>query len=96
MRVEMSAKEFAEYTDYLKRKPKRSKEWIELQKRINDYCRDHRTMRRSFATQQNFIYGAIKFVTGINQIDRLKGKQVLLASNLFNELTSLRDLYSKE
>lgn len=88
MRVEMTAKEFAEYTNYLKHKPKLSREWIDLRKEITNYCHSHKTMSRSFSTQQNFIYGAIRFVTGISQVD--------LARMVFHELAEKRDNFSSE
>ena len=88
MRVEISAKEFAEYTNYLKHKPKLSREWIDLRKEITNYCHSHKTMSRSFSTQQNFIYGAIRFVTGISQVD--------LARMVFHELAEKRDNFSSE
>lgn len=96
MKVEMTAKEFAEYTNYLKHKPKLSREWIDLRKEITNYCHSHKTMSRSFSTQQNFIYGAIRFVTGISQIDQLKGSQVDLARMVFHELAEKRDNFSSE
>lgn len=97
MKVEMTAKEFAEYTEYLeRRKPKLSREWIDLRKEITNYCHSHKTMSRSFSTQQNFIYGAIRFVTGISQIDQLSGNQVDLARMVFHELAEKRDNFSSE
>lgn len=97
MKVEMTAKEFAEYTEYLEqRKPKLSREWLDLRKEITNYCHSHKTMGRSFSTQQNFIYGAIRFVTGISQIDQLKGNQVDLARMVFHELAEKRDNFSSE
>lgn len=53
-------------------------------------------MSRSFSTQQNFIYGAIRFVTGISQIDQLSGSQVDLARMVFHELAEKRDNFSSE
>ena len=52
MRVEMTAKEFSEYTQYLKHKQGKAHDpnWLVLRKEITDYCRSHSTMRRSFAT----------------------------------------------
>lgn len=88
IRVEMTAKGFAEYTNYLKHKPKLSREWIDLRKEITNYCHSHKTMSRSFSTQQNFIYGAIRFVTGISQVD--------LARMVFHELAEKRDNFSSE
>lgn len=89
MKVEMTAKEFAEYTEYLEhRKPKLSREWLDLRKEITNYCHSHRTMGRSFSTQQNFIYGAIRFVTGISQVD--------LARMVFHELAEKRYNFSSE
>lgn len=97
MKVEMTAKEFAEYTEYLEhRKPKLSREWLDLRKEITNYCHSHKTMGRSFSTQQNFIYGAIRFVTGANQIDSLHGDQVWLARLVFNDLAEKRFDYSRE
>ena len=97
MKVEMTAKEFAEYTEYLEqRKPKLSREWLDLRKEITNYCHSHKTMGRSFSTQQNFIYGAIRFVTGISQIDQLKGSQVDLARMVFHELAEKRDNFPSE
>lgn len=97
MKIEMTAKEFAEYTKYLdRRKPKLSREWLDLRKEITNYCHSHKTMSRSFSTQQNFIYGAIRFVTGISQIDQLKGSQVDLARMVFHELVEKRENFSNE
>ena len=96
-KVEMTAKQFAEYTEYLdRRKSKLSREWLELRKEITNYCHSHKTMSRSFSTQQNFIYGAIRFVTGISQIDQLKGSQVDLARMVFHELAEKRENFSNE
>ena len=97
MKVEMTAKEFAEYTEYLeRRKPKLSREWIDLRKEITNYCHSHKTMSRSFSTQQGFIYGAIRLVTGVNQIDSLQGHQVAIARAVFDELADWRERFSNE
>lgn len=98
MRVEMTAKEFSEYIQYLKHKQGKAHDpnWLVLRKEITDYCRSHSTMRRSFATQQNFIYGAIRLVTGINQIDNLQGHQVSVARQVFVTLKNWRMAFSDE
>ncbi len=98
MRVEMTAKEFSEYTEYLKHKQGRTCDpnWLVLRKEISDYCHSYATWRRSFPTQQNFIYGAIRFVTGVNQIDSLQGHQVAVAHEVFDTLTAWRERFSDE
>ncbi|MCH3922351.1 hypothetical protein [Limosilactobacillus sp.] len=97
MKIEMTPREFAEYQEYRNRhRTRRDPRWIQLQHEISAYCHGHETMRRSFSTQQNFIYGAIRFVTGINQIDQLSGSQVDLARLIFHELAEKRFDYSQE
>ena len=98
MRVEMTTKEFSEYTEYLNSKQRHAcdSNWLVLRKEISDYCHRHATWRRSFPTQQNFIYGAIRFVTGVNQIDSLQGHQVAVAHEVFDTLTAWRERFSDE
>lgn len=98
MRVEMTAKEFSEYTEYLNSKQRHACDpnWLVLRKEISDYCHRHATWRRSFSTQQNFIYGAIRLVTGVNQIDSLQGHQVATARAVFDELADWRERFSDE
>lgn len=97
MKIEMTPHEFAEYEEYLKHhRSKRDPAWITLQRDITSYCQKHKSMRRSFFTQQNFIYGAIKLVTGINQINQISGEQVGIARCVFNDLASKRRTFSRE
>lgn len=98
MRVEMTAKEFSEYTEYLNSKQRHACDpnWLVLRKEISDYCHRHATWRRSFSTQQGFIYGAIRLVTGVSQIDSLQGYQVATARAVFDELADWRERFSDE
>lgn len=98
MRVEMTAKEFSEYTEYLNSKQRHTCDpnWLVLRKEISDYCHSYATWRRSFSTQQSFIYGAIRFVTGVSQIDSLQGHQVAVAHEVFDTLTAWRERFSDE
>lgn len=98
MRVEMTAKEFSEYTEYLNSKQRHTCDpnWLVLRKEISDYCHRHATWRRSFSTQQDFIYGAIRLVTGVNQIDSLQGHQVATARAVFDGLVDWRERFSDE
>lgn len=47
-------------------------------------------------TLKNILYGAIRLVTGVNQIDSLQGHQVATARAVFDGLVDWRERFSDE
>lgn len=95
MRIELNEPEFMEFQEFLKwkHKSKIDPEWLKLQKEIRDYCCKtgsigvgYRQYKRTPQTVQDFIYGAIRLVTGVHQMKELTGKNVLGAYRTFKLL----------
>lgn len=105
MRIELNESEFMEFQEFLKwkHKSKIDPEWLKLQKEIRDYCCKtgsigvgYRPYKRTPQTVQDFIYGAIRFVTGVHQMKELTGENVLGAYRTFKLLVQLREQYDPD
>lgn len=66
---------------------------MKLRKEIEKYCHDYedRNNNRSFQTLQNFIYSAIKFVTGVSYLTNMTDSKALIAREVFETLKEKRE-----